>query len=100
MEHNVITTLTEKISAFPHVEKVILYGSRARGSHGNFSDIDIAVAGKHIEPGEWSSIRRLADVEDSTIRTLLKIDLVRMERAGETLRESIQREGKTLYVRH
>lgn len=98
MTQAIIDLLTEKISAFPAVEKVILFGSRARGDHGQYSDIDIAVSGD-IDAKTWSHIRRLADVEDNTIKTLLKIDIVRLERAGEDLQKSVRQEGKTLYER-
>ena len=96
MEPKVIDTLIKEISAFPSVEKIILYGSRARGDNEPRSDIDLAVAG-NLDWQEWSKIRRLADVEDNTIRTLLKIDLVQLEKVGELLRKSILHEGKILY---
>lgn len=96
--NDAIQQLTEAISAFPGVEKIILYGSRARGDNTPFSDIDIAVSG-NIDGAAWSRIRRLADVEDNTVKTLLKIDIARLEPAGADLRESIMREGKILYER-
>lgn len=97
MEPRVIDTLTKEISTFPSVEKIILYGSRARGDNNPRSDIDLAVVCPFATEGEWSKIRRLADVEDNTVRTLLKIDIVQLKKAGKSLRESILREGKTLY---
>ena len=72
----VIRNLVERISAFPGVRQVILYGSKAKGTYSDFSDIDIAVTGVE-DRSEWMHIRRLADVEDNRVRTLLKIDLVR-----------------------
>lgn len=96
MEPRIIDTLTKEISTFPSVEKIILYGSRARGDSDPFSDIDIAVVG-NLNWWDWNKIRRLADVEDNTISTLLKIDLVQLEKVGKTLQESILCEGKTLY---
>jgi predicted nucleotidyltransferase len=76
---SVINKLVEHISAFPSVQKIILFGSRAKGTHTTFSDIDIAVVGVK-DRGEWLHILSLADVEDNRVPTLLKIDLVQLER--------------------
>ncbi|MEM6602955.1 MAG: nucleotidyltransferase domain-containing protein [Pseudomonadota bacterium] len=98
MAEEVIKALTREIGGFSQVEKIILFGSRARGDNGHFSDIDIAIFGQ-IDDETWSYICRLADVEDDTIKTLLKIDLVRFEKVGEELQKSIMEEGKILYER-
>jgi uncharacterized protein len=95
----VINQLVEHISAFPSVQKIILYGSRARGTHGTFSDIDIAVGGVQ-DRREWLHILCLADVEDNRVPTLLKIDLVQLERVDPAVRQSIMEEGKLLYERY
>jgi predicted nucleotidyltransferase len=94
----IIDKLVEHISAFPSVQKVILYGSRARGTHNAFSDIDIAVAGVK-DRREWLHILRLADVEDDRVHTLLKIDLVQLEHVDALVQQSIREEGQILYER-
>ena len=95
MELEALNTITREISTFPSVEKVILYGSRARGDHGRFSDIDLAVVGVK-DDREWIHLSQKADVENCP--TLLKIDLVQFEKADKPLQESIMREGKVLYA--
>lgn len=90
----VIETLVEKISRFPSVEAVILFGSRATGQERPFSDIDLAVVGI-ADDHEWTHVRQLAD----EARTLLKIDILRFEKVEEAIRDSIIREGKVLYER-
>ena len=94
MEPRVIDTLTKEISTFPSVEKIILYGSRARGDNDPFSDIDLAVVGVSNDR-EWIDVSQKADVENSG--SLLKIDLVQFEKADKPLQKSIIREGKVLY---
>ena len=94
----VITKLVEHISAFPSVQKIILYGSRAKGTHTTFSDIDIAVAGVK-DRREWLHILCLADVEDNRVPTLLKIDLVQLEHVDPAVQQSIMDEGQILYER-
>jgi predicted nucleotidyltransferase len=95
----VINKLAEYISVFPSVQKIILYGSRAKGTHSAKSDIDIAVVGVK-DRKEWLHIHRLADVEDNRVRTLLKIDLVQFEHLDPLVQQSIREEGQILYERH
>ena len=72
------------------VEKVILFGSRARGDFRRTSDIDIAVTG-----GDFA--RFALDVDEET-RTLLEYDIVNLDRdMQDELRESIEKEGRILY---
>ena len=72
------------------VSRVILFGSRARGTFREKSDIDLAVEG-----GDF--IRFSLDVDENT-STLLKYDFINLdEPIQEELRASIQKEGKLLY---
>lgn len=73
-----------------NVQKVILFGSRARGNFKTKSDIDLAVQG-----GDF--IRFMLDVNEET-STLLKFDIVNLdEEIQNELRESIKKEGKIIY---
>lgn len=73
-----------------NVEKVILFGSRARGDYKRTSDIDLAITG-----GDFA--RFALDVDEET-STLLEYDIVDMSREmQEELRQSITQEGKILY---
>lgn len=73
-----------------NVEKVILFGSRARGDYKRTSDIDLAVTGGNFA-------RFALDVDEET-STLLEYDIVDMSREmQEELRQSIMQEGKILY---
>lgn len=72
------------------VNKVILFGSRARGDFKKTSDIDLAVEG-----GEFAKFA--LDVEEET-STLLEYDIIDLCREMQLpLREAILREGKVLY---
>lgn len=73
-----------------HINKVILFGSRARGDYKERSDIDIAVAG-----GDFN--RFVIDVDEET-STLLKYDIVNLDGVMQAeLRDSILREGIVMY---
>lgn len=72
------------------IEKVILFGSRARGDFKRTSDIDLAVEGGEVESFAL-------DIDEETT-TLLQYDIVDLSRRIQPeLRESIEREGKILY---
>ena len=72
------------------IEKVILFGSRARGDYHRASDIDLAVCGGDIT-------NFALDVEEKT-STLLTYDVVDLsKKLQEGFRESIEKEGKILY---
>lgn len=90
----IIDLLTRQISSFPEVEKLILYGSRAREDHKFNSDIDLAVTGD-VDEENWTLIWNMIDAAP----TLLKIDIVRLEKVDDALRANIEQEGKILYER-
>ncbi|WP_373216004.1 nucleotidyltransferase family protein [Ruminococcus sp. 5_1_39BFAA] len=72
------------------IEKVILFGSRARGDFKRTSDIDLAVKG-----GDFT--RFALDVDEET-STLLKYDIIDLDRdIQDELRESIQKDGRIIY---
>ena len=81
-----IRTLAQKYQ----LKKVILFGSRARGDYHKTSDIDLAtVGGNHVKFS--------LDIEEET-STLLKYDIIDLDGpVEEALRESIKKEGITLY---
>lgn len=73
-----------------HIEKLILFGSRARGDFRRTSDIDLAVSG-----GDFA--RFALDVEEET-STLLKYDFVDLDRkVQKELLKSIEKEGIVIY---
>lgn len=73
-----------------HIQRVLLFGSRARGDFPPTSDIDLA-----IEGGDHVSFT--LDVEERT-STLLKFDVVNLSGPVQPeLLNSIQKEGIVLY---
>ena len=72
------------------IERIILFGSRARGDFHRTSDIDLAVSG-----GDFANFS--IDVDELT-DTLLKYDFVNLDGAVQAeLVESIQKEGVLIY---
>lgn len=73
-----------------NVDKVILFGSRARGDYKTKSDIDLAFSG-----GNWVQFTLAVDEETST---LLQFDIVNLDgTVQQELLESIERERILIY---
>ncbi len=73
-------------------EKIVLFGSRARGDHRERSDIDIAVYG--IE--ETKQAFFCSDIDD--IPTLLSFDVIFItDRTDKKLTDNIKKDGKIIY---
>ena len=77
-------------------EKVWLFGSRARGTHQPYADVDLAFLLGPGGEGRWSEF--VAEVEEEA-PTLLALDLVNVDTCQATLREEILSEGRLIYER-
>lgn len=92
VETGIRETVIEEIIAHAEkyqIEKVTLFGSRARGDYKERSDIDLAVRG-------GDTTRFALDTED--VNTLLFFDVVDLDGPVQReLLESIEAEGKVLY---
>ena len=87
----------KKLTAFAVIEKIILFGSRARGDAAPRADIDLAVLCPTATMQDWLLIVDIVDDAD----TLLKIDLIRVDTLSDTnpLQDKIQKDGVVLYVK-
>jgi len=81
----ILNNIIEKIKTECNPDKIILFGSRARGDAHKNADIDIAVEGpkKPI----------------SSIDITAHLDIVDFTRADPSLKDKIKREGATIYER-
>ncbi len=79
---------------YENIQKVVLFGSRARGDNREKSDIDIAVFPREYSFEEEASF--WLEIED--IDTLLKFDIVIISEDTEReLVENIERDGVLIY---
>lgn len=99
LSHNTLQKIRQILAQHPHVERAVIYGSRAKGNYKPGSDIDItlyAVQGLEID------YRELADLVDEIDELLLpySVDLSLFTQIDNLeLREDIERVGKVLYLR-
>ena len=79
-----------KIAKKNNIKKVILFGSRARGTNRERSDIDLAVSG-------GDSTNFYFDLEEDAW-TLLLFDVVNLdEKISDELKKEIERDGVVIY---
>ncbi len=78
----------------PEVEKAILYGSRAKGTHRHGSDIDLALVGDNLTSAAVSRIALALD--DSSLPYRFDLSLLRRI-AHAALVDHIDRVGIPIY---
>lgn len=72
------------------IQRVILFGSRARGDYHRASDIDLAVLGGNIDGFA-------VDIREKT-STLLQYDIINLKKTlSKKMLQSIDREGIIIY---
>ena len=81
----ILNNIVEKIKIQCNPDKIILFGSRARGDAHQNADIDIAVEG--------------SKKPISSIDITAHLDIVDFTRADPSLKDKIKREGVTIYER-
>jgi len=74
-------------------QSIILFGSRARNTHRENSDFDIALLGVENN-SKWTNFSNQLNEEPWT---LYGVDLVLYESLGDDYRTNIQKEGVLLY---
>lgn len=93
MNNNIPGRVLKDVSTFARrhgIEEIILFGSRARGTHTERSDIDLAVRGGDFDSFYW-------DVKEKT-HSLLMFDLVDLDAGvSEELKTEIERDGVVIY---
>ena len=96
IEERIINSLQEVFSHYSEIEKVLLYGSRAKGCYSKGSDIDIVI----IAPGmDFSKYLKLySDLDDLEIP--YTVDVTKYDLIDNKMKEHIQRVGIAIYDRH
>jgi uncharacterized protein len=89
-----IEAINAVFAQYPAIEKVLIYGSRAKGDYRNGSDIDLVIVESGLSFSEQMEIETRID----DLLLPYKIDLVRQRQVSNPdLLEHISRVGKTFY---
>ena len=88
--------ITAILARYSQLEKAVLFGSRAKGSHERGSDIDLALVGDGIDRRMIGAMR--VDFDDSSLP--YRVSLVPLDnRTDPDLAEHVHRVGVPIYVR-
>lgn len=90
-EFTVLQWISLQAKQIVGAQKVILFGSRARGDADERSDFDIAIEATH--PDKFPELRAI--LEENPL-TLLAFDIVDLATVSQEFRERILREGKEI----
>lgn len=91
-----INNILKKIVSDLNPEKIVLFGSRARKTHRENSDVDIACYFNNKNQEKWT--RFLVELNEKPW-SLWPIDLVDYSELSDDYKNSIDKEGQVLYER-
>jgi len=81
---------------FHVINKVLVYGSRAKGNYSERSDIDLVIADSNIDKKTLGNI--LLAINDSDFPYTVDLQIMK-DIKNQQLQEHIQRVGKEFYVK-
>ena len=93
MKYNLPDRVLRELSYFAQkhsINRIVLFGSRARGTNTERSDIDIAVYGGDFDSFYWA-------VKEKT-NSLLMFDIIQADSSvSDDLKKEIQKDGVVIY---
>jgi predicted nucleotidyltransferase len=98
-----IKRTAQQLGEAAHAERVILFGSHARGDAGEQSDVDLLIIAETDEPrfkrsrGLYQALRPYPFAMDLVVYTPQEIEQARQ--SPLSFISTVLREGKTLYAR-
>ena len=94
LSESVIKELHDVFRRYSNIEKVLIFGSRAKGSYRTGSDIDLAIVGENIDYKQLLDIQ--CAIED--LELLYTIDLLNyQQKKGAPIGDHIDRGGQVFY---
>jgi len=86
--------MTRVFRAYPQIEEVLIFGSRAKGSDKPWSDFDLAVIAPDLSDNDFS--RLWNEIDDLPL--VFKVDFLHWDRLPQDrLKEKIKVEGKRFF---
>jgi predicted nucleotidyltransferase len=97
LEDFTISRIVSILESNPKIEKIVLFGSRAKGNYQNGSDVDLSLMGKGLELNDILN----ASIEIDDLALPYQFDFVIYDRIKEkALTDHIDRVGVTLFERN
>lgn len=97
LKQSTIDKINSVFRLHPEIEKVVIYGSRAKGNHRPGSDIDITLFGENLTRDILSKL----DWEIDELNTPYLFDIsIYTKLNAPSLQEHIDRIGQVFYLKH
>lgn len=96
LSDSTVERIREVLSHHPEVEKAMLYGSRAKGTHQHGSDIDLTLCGKQLDHAILTRIEN--ELDDLMLPHRIDLSLFETLTHPELI-DHIRRVGVTFYER-
>lgn len=92
LKDEIFNDIISVFKKYETLEKVYLFGSRARGDYKDISDIDIAIISD-----DNITFKILRDLDE--IRCIHTFDVINMKDIGDKLKENIEKDKVCIYER-
>lgn len=92
---HVATQLKEFFNQFDFIDKVVVFGSRARHDCTPKSDIDLCIYSLEMTDIQFSKLK----FEIDELPILYKLDVVHFEKVNKELQDNVERDGKLLFIK-
>jgi predicted nucleotidyltransferase len=92
---SIIADMSAVFAQYPAIEKVLLFGSRAKNTWKDGSDIDLAVMGPTLSDPDFTKLWNQLD----DLPLVFKVDCLHWDRLSNlTLKDKILKEGREFYA--
>lgn len=96
LEPHVANTLKEFFNQFNFIDKVVIFGSRAKHTANPKSDIDLCIYSLEMTDIQFSKLK--SEIDELPI--LYKLDVVHFEKVNKELQDNVERDGKLLFSKN
>ncbi len=94
LSDSLLGDLRRVFAAYPEIEQVLIFGSRAKGTFKDSSDIDLAVFAPGMSEQRFTQLWNELDA----LPLVFRMDVLHWNALGnQRLKDKIPAEGKTLY---
>jgi len=94
LSDSILDDLRRVFAAYPEIEQVLIFGSRANGTFKDGSDIDLAVLAPTMSAARFTQLWNALDV----LPLVFKMDVLHWDTLGnQLLKDKIPATGKLIY---